>query len=70
VIELGLGIDSSVFKENWNIHVHKILTEATLTIPIKTWPLEGGRKGTHTEHFGYLLSEMQYMQRTYPNMEW
>ena len=70
VIELGLGVDSSIFKENWNIHAHKIITEATLTIPRKTWPLEGGRKGTHTEHFGYLLSEMQYMQRTYPNMEW
>ena len=70
VIELGLGIDSSVFKEDWNIHVLNILTVATLTIPTKTWPLEGGRKGTHTEHFGYLLSEMQYMQRTYPNMEW
>ncbi|MFT5601253.1 MAG: ring-1,2-phenylacetyl-CoA epoxidase subunit PaaC [Flavobacteriales bacterium] len=24
----------------------------------------------HTEHLGYLLSELQYMQRAYPNMEW
>ena len=70
VIDLGLGVDTSLFKEAWHSHVEKVLTEATLSIPANTWQHEGGRKGTHTEHLGYLLSEMQYMQRTYPNMEW
>ena len=70
VIDLGLGVDTSLFKEAWLSHVEKVLTEATLTIPANTWQHEGGRKGIHTEHLGYLLSEMQYMQRAYPNMEW
>jgi ring-1,2-phenylacetyl-CoA epoxidase subunit PaaC len=70
VIELGLGVDNSIFKATWNTHVEQVLTEATLTIPTNSWQHTGGRKGIHTEHFGYLLSEMQYMQRAYPNMEW
>jgi len=70
VIELGLGIDSSLFIESWNQNVSSVFTQATITTPSNTWQHEGGRKGTHTEHFGYLLSEMQYMQRAYPNMEW
>ena len=70
VIELGLGVDNSNFKATWNSHVEHVLTEATLTIPSNSWQHAGGRKGIHTEHFGYLLSEMQYMQRAYPNMEW
>lgn len=70
VIELGLGVDNSIFKVAWNTHVEQVLTEATLTFPANSWQHSGGRKGTHTEHFGYLISEMQYMQRAYPNMEW
>ena len=67
---MGLGVDNSIFKATWNTHVEQVLTEATLTIPTNSWQHTGGRKGIHTEHFGYLLSEMQYMQRAYPNMEW
>jgi ring-1,2-phenylacetyl-CoA epoxidase subunit PaaC len=70
VIELGLGVDNSILKATWNTQVENVLTEATLTMPSNSWQHTGGRKGIHTEHFGYLLSEMQYMQRAYPNMEW
>ena len=47
-----------------------VLAEATLTIPNDNWQFDGGRVGKHSEHLGYLLSVMQYMQRAYPNMEW
>jgi ring-1,2-phenylacetyl-CoA epoxidase subunit PaaC len=30
----------------------------------------GGKEGRHTENFGYLLTELQYLQRTYPNSQW
>ena len=30
----------------------------------------GGRLGRHTEAMGFLLAELQYMQRTYPGMQW
>jgi len=50
--------------------VDTVLELATLQIPNNNWQFEGGRKGVHSEHMGYLLSELQFMQRVYPNMEW
>ena len=30
----------------------------------------GSKKGIHTEYLGYLLTEMQYLQRAYPDANW
>jgi ring-1,2-phenylacetyl-CoA epoxidase subunit PaaC len=57
-------------KTEWKNHVDAVLEEATLKIPENNWKQEGGRKGLHSEHLGYILAELQYMQRAYPNMEW
>jgi ring-1,2-phenylacetyl-CoA epoxidase subunit PaaC len=57
-------------KEKWLQKVKEIFDEATLTIPENTFMQTGGKKGVHTEHLGYILSEMQYLQRTYPCAEW
>lgn len=57
-------------KEKWLQNVKTVLAEATLSLPDNNWEQHGGRLGKHTEHLGYLLAEMQYMQRAYPNMEW
>lgn len=57
-------------KTEWKKHVDAVLEEATLKIPDNNWKQEGGRKGLHSEHLGYILAELQYMQRAYPNMEW
>tara|TARA_B100001287_G_scaffold133628_1_gene112508 strand:+ start:9795 stop:10553 length:759 start_codon:yes stop_codon:yes gene_type:complete len=54
----------------WEKTLNEVLVEATLTLPKNNWKFQGGREGKHSEHMGYLLAEMQYMQRTYPNMEW
>ncbi len=54
----------------WRKTVNSVLEEATLQVPTNNWKQEGGRKGMHSEHLGYILAEMQYMQRSYPNMEW
>lgn len=54
----------------WNQTVKDILAEATLSVPTQNWKFEGGREGRHSEHMGYILSDLQYMQRAYPNMEW
>jgi ring-1,2-phenylacetyl-CoA epoxidase subunit PaaC len=32
--------------------------------------VDGGRRGLHTEHLGHLLSELQFVQRAYPGLEW
>ena len=66
----GVGVDVTKLKNNYYSHINKILLEATLEIPESKWFQTGGKEGIHTEHLGYLLSDLQYMQRTYPNMEW
>lgn len=63
-------IDVSNLKEEWMKRVETIFTEATLELPKQTWMQSGGKEGRHTEHFGYLLTEMQYLQRAYPNAQW
>lgn len=54
----------------WMETVKAVLSEATLKLPTNNWKFEGGRQGRHSEHMGYLLAELQYMQRAYPNMQW
>ena len=66
----GVGVDVTKLKNNYYSHINKILLEATLEIPESKWFQTGGKEGIHSEHLGYLLSDLQYMQRTYPNMEW
>lgn len=70
MIETGVGIDVTVFKEVYYNTVRDILTEATLVMPESPYFRSGGKSGIHSEHMGYILAEMQYMQRTYPNMTW
>jgi len=55
---------------NWLEKVNTVFSEAGLTVPSTGWHQEGGKEGKHTEHLGYLLAEMQYLQRTYPNVVW
>ncbi len=68
--ESGIGIDVSKLKEHYYKRIGEVLEEATLTIPETKWFQKGGKQGIHSEHMGYLLSDLQYMQRTYPNMKW
>ncbi len=69
-VESGIGVDVSKLKERYYKRVGEVLEEATLTIPETKWFQKGGKQGIHSEHMGYLLADLQYMQRTYPNMEW
>lgn len=66
----GIGVDVTKLKEAYYKKVKAILDESTLQTPESKWFQKGGKKGIHTEHLGYLLAELQYMQRAYPNMEW
>ena len=68
--EEGIGIDVSTLKDAYYENVTSLLEEATLTIPESKYFQKGGKSGIHTEHMGYLLADMQYMQRAYPNMNW
>ena len=68
--EIESGIDFSGVKETWLKNVKNIFDEAVLSIPGNVFMQLGGKNGIHTEQFGHILAELQYVQRAYPNSEW
>jgi ring-1,2-phenylacetyl-CoA epoxidase subunit PaaC len=66
----SVSIDVSSIKDDWLEKVKLVFAEATLSVPEKMWMQSGGKNGVHTEHLGYILAEMQFMQRAYPGLEW
>jgi len=66
----GIISELSVIKEQWDKTTKEVFNRATISLPENNWKFEGGRVGRHSEHMGFLLADLQYMQRTYPNMEW
>ena len=70
LIDAGVAVDRPALKATWERIVQEVLNEATLEAPDDQWSIRGGRDGMHTEHLGYLLAELQFMQRAYPDLEW
>jgi ring-1,2-phenylacetyl-CoA epoxidase subunit PaaC len=66
----GIGVDVTLLKSNYFKKVNEVLEEATVQIPSIEYFQKGGKQGIHSEHMGYLLAQMQYMQLAYPNMNW
>ncbi len=66
----GIGADPSLLKQQWLQKVNEVFEEATLTVPATGFMQTGGKNGAHTEHIGFILAEMQSLQRTYPGAEW
>jgi ring-1,2-phenylacetyl-CoA epoxidase subunit PaaC len=57
-------------RDRWEFRVDKVLSKARLDKPSSGNRRSGGRSGRHSEQLGHLLAEMQWMQRTYPGLEW
>jgi len=70
LVNQGIAPAMTHIKSAWLETVNTVFSEATLEIPTNNWQFEGGRRGMHSEHLGYLLADLQYMQRAYPNMKW
>ena len=68
--EKEAGYDVSLLKDDWLKKITSVFDEATLPVPEKVFMQSGGKTGIHTEHLGFILTELQYLQRTYPNAEW
>jgi len=66
----GVAFDPASIRGDWLAHVKEVIEEATLALPSGTWMQRGGREGRHSEHLGYLLAEMQFLQRAYPGAQW
>jgi ring-1,2-phenylacetyl-CoA epoxidase subunit PaaC len=62
--------EMSALRARWSTRIDEILTEATLKRPADATYKWHGRAGVHTEHLGYLLAEMQFLQRAYPGAQW
>ncbi len=70
LIEKKIISNPKDFKLSWDQKIQEILTEATLKLPLEEPYQHGGKDGLHTEHLGYILAEMQSLQRTYPGLAW
>lgn len=68
--ETAAGVDLASLQEDWMKKITAVFEEATLQVPQKIFMQSGGKTGVHTEHLGYILTELQYIQRAYPNAEW
>ncbi len=66
----GFNSDVAGIKELWMTKVEQVLQQATLTVPTDEWMQSGGKEGSHTEKMGFILAELQYMQRAYPGLKW
>ena len=66
----NIGVNCLSIKAKWDQIIDEVLSEATLKRPENTHMTSGGREGIHTEHLGHLLSDMQYLQRAYPDAKW
>ncbi len=68
--DAGIGADLERLAPDWRAAIDNILEVATLVHPEQSWMQEGGKLGRHGEHLGYILAEMQFLQRAYPGASW
>ena len=77
LLKENISVDLNLIRNSWNEKVREVFEEATLEFPAETtekgdkvWMQTGGKTGNHTEHLGYILADMQFLQRAYPNAQW
>lgn len=66
----GIAPDPASLRAGWDAVVKAVLDEATLMIPESRYSHKGGKRGVHTEHLGFILAQMQFLQRAYPGARW
>jgi ring-1,2-phenylacetyl-CoA epoxidase subunit PaaC len=71
MVEQGVAPAAALMREAFVQHVAEVFDEATLTMPSPdAYMQRGGKQGRHTERLGFILAEMQFLQRAYPGVEW
>jgi ring-1,2-phenylacetyl-CoA epoxidase subunit PaaC len=68
--EAGVAPLPEALRPKWEATLHSVTTEATLKAPASGFAHKGGKRGVHTEHLGYILADMQFLQRAYPGANW
>ena len=70
LLNAGIAVDNQALKLDWDEIVNSTLKKAKLNRPEDGYMATGGKKGMHTEYLGFLLAEMQFLQRAYPDAKW
>lgn len=70
LLQQGISIDLKRLRKPWGDRINDILGRATLTRPENGWMQSGGKQGRHSEHMGYILTDLQFMQRRHPDCSW
>jgi ring-1,2-phenylacetyl-CoA epoxidase subunit PaaC len=70
LVDCGVAVARSSCAARWKDEVTQALHACAIKLPDTPWQVSGGRDGVHTEHLGHLLSELQFMQRAYPGLQW
>ncbi|MEM9472182.1 MAG: 1,2-phenylacetyl-CoA epoxidase subunit PaaC [Pseudomonadota bacterium] len=68
--EDGVLPEAESLRPAWTATITDVFAQGLLEVPEVAHPQTGGRIGEHTEEMGHILAELQYMQRTYPNLQW
>lgn len=66
----NISTDLNIVKSRWHQSIDSVFSEATIKKPKDVWFQKGGKNGIHTEQLGYILSDMQYLQRANPGLDW
>jgi ring-1,2-phenylacetyl-CoA epoxidase subunit PaaC len=66
----GIGPSWAELEAPWRTEIQSILQEATLVAPKAAAFRSTGKRGVHSEHMGYILAEMQHLQRSFPGGVW
>jgi ring-1,2-phenylacetyl-CoA epoxidase subunit PaaC len=70
VVREGIGVDPSALRNEWNATVSGVIETSTLTKPADGYMQTGSRNGVHSEYLGFILAEMQFLPRAYPDAKW
>lgn len=70
LINAGIAVDCATLQSSWLRDVTAIFEQANLNVPESEWAVRGGRKGHHSEHLGHLLTQMQFVYRSFPQAKW
>lgn len=68
--QAGIGADLAAVQISQLAHIKDVFDEVNLEMPSSDYPQKGGKRGIHSEGMGFILTELQYMQRAYPDMAW
>ncbi|MBK8699372.1 MAG: phenylacetate-CoA oxygenase subunit PaaC [Saprospiraceae bacterium] len=70
LVQFGISPDLTILQNIWLDKVGSVLIKSGIQLPGQGYQQTGSQQGIHTEHLGHILSEMQYLQRAYPDATW